>query len=222
MLCLRVGQRPVCPRAKCPILNTRIEVQDLVESPEEIHGPVAGTVKPEAAAPSYAHFKPASEAASKAKRANRRDGGRAEEILRRSLWRLGLRFRKHVRSLPGQPDIVFPKGRTCVFVDGDFWHGREWTGLEQSLLHRANPGYWIPKIARNIERDREQTRMLRELGWEVIRVWETDTLADPASVAGRIRDELVGRRISLASRAGQRATYIQARTSMTITRDAEP
>jgi DNA mismatch endonuclease (patch repair protein) len=133
--------------------------------------------------PYYAGFTPSSEAASRIKRANRKEGGRAERMLGRALWRAGLRYRKHVTGLPGRPDFVFAGARVCVFCDGDFWHGRDWDTLRERLARRANPEYWLAKIGRNRERDREQTARLTELGWLVIRVWETDVLRDPEAAA---------------------------------------
>lgn len=73
-----------------------------------------------------------------------------------------------------------------MFVDGDFWHGREWPSLRARLERRANPGYWIPKISRNIQRDAEQARKLEDLGWRVLRFWETDVLADSNTPATMI------------------------------------
>lgn len=133
--------------------------------------------------PPYSGFAPASPAASAVKRRNRREGGRAETMLRRAVWRLGLRYRKHAPGLPGRPDLVFPRHRVVVFVDGDFWHGRDWPSLRERLQSRANPDYWIPKIARNVERDAEQTAALRATGWTVIRLWETDILRDTQRAA---------------------------------------
>lgn len=119
--------------------------------------------------PSYAGLQPASPAASKAKRANRRTDTAHELLLRKALWRLGLRFRKHVATLPGTPDLVFPRARVVVFCDGDFWHGRDWPRLRRELARRHNAGYWIAKIARNRQRDRAQSRVLTREGWLVIR-----------------------------------------------------
>jgi DNA mismatch endonuclease (patch repair protein) len=133
--------------------------------------------------PSYAGFTPASETASRIKQANRKEGGRAERVLGQALWRAGLRYRKHVAGLPGRPDFVFAGPRVCVFCDGDFWHGRDWDTLRERLARRANPEYWLAKIGRNAERDREQTAQLTQLGWLVIRVWETDVLRDPEAAA---------------------------------------
>jgi DNA mismatch endonuclease, patch repair protein len=128
-------------------------------------------------------FAPASETASRTKRRNRREGGRAEKLLRSILWRRGYRFRKHVVNLPGVPDLVFLRARVCIFCDGDFWHGRDWPTLRAKLVLRANPDYWIPKIERNTVRDSEQMHALDVLGWVTVRVWETDVLRDPYSVA---------------------------------------
>jgi len=97
-----------------------------------------------------------------------------EILLRKALWSRGLRYRLHVSQLPGKPDIVFSRERVAVFVDGDFWHGRNWEELEKKLKRRANAEYWIAKIRYNRDRDREQRRALEEHGWTVIRLWETD------------------------------------------------
>jgi DNA mismatch endonuclease (patch repair protein) len=140
--------------------------------------------------PSYAGFAPSSAAASAAKRANRKEGGRAERLLGRAMWRRGLRYRKHVGALPGRPDFAFPRARVCVFCDGDFWHGRDWDVLRERLARRANADYWIAKLERNRERDQEQTRVLKELGWTVVRVWETDVLRNWDSIAAGV-DELL-------------------------------
>ncbi len=137
--------------------------------------------------PSYAGFQPASEAASKAKRANRREDTAHEVLLRKALWRLGLRYRKHVPRLPGKPDLVFRQARVVVFCDGDFWHGRNWPRLRRQLARRHNADYWIAKIARNRTRDAENTRSLERAGWIVVRLWETDIKQDPGGTAVTIR-----------------------------------
>jgi DNA mismatch endonuclease Vsr len=109
-------------------------------------------------APSFRGFKASSSVASRVVRANRRTGGRAEQLLRKTLWRLGYRYRTHLRALPGSPDLVFSSARVCVFCDGDFWHGRRWPELRLKLARRAKPSYWISKIARNVEREHRQCR----------------------------------------------------------------
>jgi DNA mismatch endonuclease (patch repair protein) len=136
-----------------------------------------------AAAPSFRGLRPASEAASRSKRANRKTDSSHELLLRRQLTKLGLRYRKYAADLPGKPDIVFRTARVAVFCDGDFWHGRHWVRLKRYLSRRHNGEYWIAKIARNRERDRDISRKLAKAGWHVIRIWETDILRNPATSA---------------------------------------
>jgi DNA mismatch endonuclease (patch repair protein) len=92
-----------------------------------------------------------------------------------------------VRTLPGNPDIVLPRHRAVIFVDGDFWHGRRWSLRRERLAQGSNSEYWIAKIENNIRRDRNVTRKLRLAGWRVIRVWESDIKRDAAAVATRVR-----------------------------------
>jgi len=91
-----------------------------------------------------------------------------ELILRKALWRQGIRYRIHFNGLPGKPDIVFPKQRLAVFVDGCFWHGCP----ECYRPPKSNRKFWKDKVRTNRKRDRKQTRQLRRLGWAVIRLWE--------------------------------------------------
>lgn len=100
-----------------------------------------------------------------------RDTG-PETVLRKELFRRGFRFRKNVRMLPGMPDIVLPKYRTCIFVNGCFWHGHK--GCRYYTVPKTNVGFWQDKVRRNIERDAKNTRDLEVLSWQVITVWECD------------------------------------------------
>lgn len=95
-----------------------------------------------------------------------------EMIVRKYLFSRGLRFRVQVRKLPGTPDIVLPKYKTAIFVNGCFWHGHE--GCKYFRLPKSNIEFWKEKIERNIERDRESMQALHNLGWKVIRVWECE------------------------------------------------
>lgn len=95
-----------------------------------------------------------------------------EMIVRKYLFSRGLRFRVQVRKLPGTPDIVLPKYKTAIFVNGCFWHGHE--GCKYFRLPKSNVEFWKEKIERNIERDRESMQALLDLGWKVIRVWECE------------------------------------------------
>lgn len=118
-----------------------------------------------------------------------------ELMLRRELHRRGLRYRLHDRRLPGRPDIVFPAARVAVFVDGDFWHGHGWRERgyasfdEQFQAHR-DPEKWREKIARNMARDAEVNAALGELGWRVLRVWESDVRRRLADVAASVEEEV--------------------------------
>jgi DNA mismatch endonuclease (patch repair protein) len=77
-----------------------------------------------------------------------------------------------------------------VFVDGDFWHGRDWEARQEKLRRGNNPGYWVAKIQRNIERDRQNTGHLQEMGWTVLRFWESEVHSDPGAVVQRVRETL--------------------------------
>ena len=95
-----------------------------------------------------------------------------EMIVRKYLFSRGLRYRLHVKKLPGSPDIVLPKYKTVIFVDGCFWHGHE--GCRHYRLPKTNTDFWRTKIERNISRDIRTEAELTLLGWSVIRVWECE------------------------------------------------
>lgn len=133
--------------------------------------------------PSFVGLEASSDAARRAAQgASKKQDTKAEIALRSALFSAGCRFRKNVKTLPGKPDIVFTRARVVVFCDGDYWHGRDWESRKPKLERGANAGYWVAKIARNIERDREQQRDLEQRGWTVVRVWETDVLKNPERV----------------------------------------
>lgn len=94
-----------------------------------------------------------------------------EEIVRKFLFKHGFRFRKNDKRYPGKPDIVLPKYRTVVFVNGCFWHMH---GCSRSRLPRSNQAYWKPKIERNVWRDIENQHRLEADGWKVIVIWECE------------------------------------------------
>jgi len=95
-----------------------------------------------------------------------------ELIIRSFLFKKGLRFRIHVKKLPGNPDIVLPKYRTIVMVNGCFWHAHE--GCKLNKFPKSRQEYWIPKILKNVERDKQNIITLQQEGWEVITVWECE------------------------------------------------
>ena len=95
-----------------------------------------------------------------------------ELALRKELWNRGLRYRKNVTSIMGKPDIVFLRKKVAVFCDSEFWHGYNWE--ERKKDFKTNQSFWIPKIERNIERDKEVNEFLESEGWKVIRFWGRD------------------------------------------------
>ena len=95
-----------------------------------------------------------------------------EVMVRKFLFSKGLRYRLNSRKLPGSPDIVLKKYKTVIFVDGCFWHGHE--GCKYFRLPKSNTLFWKAKITRNIERDMETTKALKDFGWKVIRIWECE------------------------------------------------
>ena len=97
---------------------------------------------------------------------------RPEQVVRRELWQRGYRFRKCVRTLPGTPDIVLPKYRTCIFVNGCFWHGHK--GCSKFVMPKTRTEFWANKIARNQERDLVNIQRLESIGWSAITVWECE------------------------------------------------
>ena len=114
-----------------------------------------------------------------------------ELVLKRYLRRLGKRFQCQPVGMPGRPDFAFPIHRVAVFVDGDFWHGRQWRlrgfrTLSVQFSSLRNRKYWVRKITSNMKRDARSTRQLRRLGWKVVRVWEHDLKSNPRRCVRRI------------------------------------
>ena len=93
-----------------------------------------------------------------------------EIALRLALWHRGIRYRKNYKSLPGKPDIAITKHKLAVFCDSDYWHGYDWENRHQRI--KSNREYWIPKIERNMQRDKAVTAQLQAMGWTVLRFWE--------------------------------------------------
>ncbi len=110
--------------------------------------------------------------------------GTAEQLLAKQLWHLGYRYRKNYKKLPGSPDIALTRYRIAIFVDGEFWHGKDWPERKAKL--QRNREYWVEKIEENIARDRRVDNQLQELGWLVIRFWEKEVFKDCKSCVSRI------------------------------------
>lgn len=99
-------------------------------------------------------------------------GSKIETMLMKELWSRGLRYRKNVNGIYGKPDIVFIGKKVAVFCDSEFWHGFNWD--ERKNDFKSHQEFWIPKIERNIQRDREVTERLQTEGWTVLRFWGND------------------------------------------------
>lgn len=95
-----------------------------------------------------------------------------EEMVRKYLFSQGFRYRKNDPRLPGKPDIVLPKYKTVIFVNGCFWHGH--TGCRYFVWPKNNEDFWKKKINSNIDRDKQVVKRLEDLGWNVIVVWECE------------------------------------------------
>jgi DNA mismatch endonuclease (patch repair protein) len=93
-----------------------------------------------------------------------------EMVVRRAAHRLGYRFRLHVKNLPGKPDLTFASKKRVIFVHGCFWH--QHSKCREGRLPDSRLEYWVPKLARNVARDKEHVASLRRLGWKVLTLWE--------------------------------------------------
>jgi DNA mismatch endonuclease (patch repair protein) len=144
-----------------------------------------------ASAPRYHALKPSSARASAAARgSSQKADTKPALLLRRALWKEGFRYRKNRTDLPGAPDIVFPGARVIVFIDGDFWHGRNWKTRKVKLERGHNTNYWIRKIEWNVAHDRERSRDLQAAGWLMLRIGESEVHSNVGEVVRRIESAL--------------------------------
>ena len=95
-----------------------------------------------------------------------------EMIVRRGLWKRGFRYRLNYKRLPGHPDLVLRKYKTCIFINGCFWHGHE--GCKYYTVPKTNTEFWVNKVQRNKERDERVKHQLNAMGWNCITVWECE------------------------------------------------
>ena len=118
-----------------------------------------------------------------------------ELALRKALWAKGYRYRKNYKGLPGSPDIALTKYKIAIFCDSEFFHGKDWDSLKIKLEKGKNPGYWIKKIERNIERDWNKDKKLELEGWTVIHFWGKDILKKPDECIKVIEDTIMDIRL---------------------------
>lgn len=107
-----------------------------------------------------------------------------ELMLRKALWTRNIRFRLHDETLPGKPDIVIKKYKLAIFIDGEFWHGYNWDKTKDRI--GSNRAYWIPKIERNMQKDRKAKEQLTALGYAVFRFWSKEITKNLARAVNQI------------------------------------
>ena len=115
-------------------------------------------------------------------------GSKAEVILAKSLFAKGYRYRKNNSSVLGKPDLTFKKIKLAIFVDGEFWHGKDWEIRKKNL--KTNQEYWIPKIERNMQRDIEVNLKLSEQGWRILRFWSREVEKNLDTCISQIEHEI--------------------------------
>ena len=111
---------------------------------------------------------------SKNMQAIKNKGTKDEVLLAKKLWHIGLRYRKNDNSVFGKPDLTFKRYKIAIFIDSEFFHGKDWEVLKPQLERGKNADFWIEKISKNQQRDEEVNQQLQYLGWTVIRFWGKD------------------------------------------------
>lgn len=117
-------------------------------------------------------------------------GSKIELALRKELWSRGLRYQKNVTSIFGKPDLVFKGKKIAIFCDSEFWHGYNWEVRKKDF--KSHQEFWIPKIERNMQRDKEVTKELEKQGWFVLRFWGNDIKKDVSKCADLIEKKYKG------------------------------
>jgi DNA mismatch endonuclease (patch repair protein) len=134
---------------------------------------------------------------SKNMRAIKSSGTKDEVRLAKALWHLGYRYRKNNRTVFGTPDLTFKKYKIAIFVDSEFFHGKEWD--TQRDRAKTNTEFWQKKIERNIQRDIEVNNYLTAQGWKIFRFWSKEVKKDLDSCINVIQNEILKRQILLLS-----------------------
>lgn len=181
------GRLPLSPRPHRPKgfprpFGPSTKPYSAIEAPERPNSILRGVAQVERTAPTQAIMVRMSmrdirarEALSNHMRRIRKTNTKPELVVRRIAHRMGYRYRLHRADLPGTPDLVFPRLLKIILVHGCFWHQHDCRlGRKQPS---TNTDYWLPKLARNVERDREAHAKLVEMGWDVLTIWECETRA---------------------------------------------
>lgn len=122
-------------------------------------------------------------------------GSKIELALGKALWNKGYRYRKNNKKVFGKPDFTFKKYKIAIFVDGEFWHGKNWEIKKYD--HKSNQKFWYAKIERNIKRDKEVNQELRKQGWIVLRFWGKEIQKDLVTCTKIIEEKINERKCNL-------------------------
>ena len=120
--------------------------------------------------------------------ANKSTGTKTEILLAKMLFARGYRYKKNDKDVFGHPDLTFKKIKLAIFVDGEFWHGKDWEKRKKD--HKTNKDFWIKKIERNIERDKEVNEELKKQGWIILRFWSKEIEKSLLSCILKIENEI--------------------------------
>ena len=115
-------------------------------------------------------------------------GSEIEAMLGKALFAKGYRYRKNDKSVFGKPDLTFKRLKIAIFADSEFWHGKDWEKRKHD--HKSNQDFWIKKIERNIERDREVNKELKKQGWLVLRYWGKDIIKNTDKICLQIERKI--------------------------------
>lgn len=115
-------------------------------------------------------------------------GSKIEIALSKELWKRGYRYRKNDKTVFGKPDLTFKKYKLAIFVDSEFWHGKDWE--IRKFDHKSNQEFWHSKIERNIERDKEVNKYLTVNGWKVLRFWGKEIQNNLITCITKIEQEI--------------------------------
>ena len=119
-------------------------------------------------------------------------GSKIELLLRKELWNRGLRYQLNSKKVYGHPDIVFIGKKVAVFCDSEFWHGYNWEERKNDI--KSNREFWIPKIEKNIKRDKDVNDYLTSNGWKVLRFWGKEITKNVSACADIIEKTIQGRK----------------------------
>jgi DNA mismatch endonuclease Vsr len=118
----------------------------------------------------------------------RSKGSKIETLLAKELWKRGYRYRKNNKSVYGTPDLTFKKQKIAIFVDSEFWHGKDWKVKKYEI--KSNREFWFTKIEDNIRRDKEVNKELKSQGWKVLRFWGKQISKETEKCINKVENEI--------------------------------